>query len=190
MNRRKALSGILGLTGIGLSIFAGFKYFSTISSSNKGQLLNYLNLISELVDVIIPPTETPGAKQAKVQDYIINFLEVCASNKEYNNFFNGLNNLQETCLNNYNKNFEACSISQKNELLANFEDTSNSNNVFNKIDNKIRGRSFYNLLRTLTIEGYCTSEIGAKEHLSYAPLPVKYIAVTTLKTNQKAWATR
>jgi hypothetical protein len=57
---------------------------------NEGQLKNYINLISELVDEIIPPTETPGAKEAKVQDYIIDFMESCSS-KEYKNFLKWLN---------------------------------------------------------------------------------------------------
>ncbi|CAH8283599.1 gluconate 2-dehydrogenase subunit 3-like protein [Mariniflexile fucanivorans] len=190
MNRRKALGSILGLTGIGIVSYVGLKYVSGNSASNKGQLPKYLNLIAELVDVIIPPTETPGAKEAKVQDYIVDFMESCASNKEYNNFFNGLNDLQETCLNTYDASFENCTMEQKMVLLEDLDNNSGSNSLFSKINNKLRGRSFFNLLKTLTIEGYCTSELGTTVHLNYAPVPGKYEAITTINTNQKAWATR
>jgi len=188
MNRRKAIGGILAITGISIASYTGVKFF--YGKSNRRELQNYLNLISELVDVIIPPTETPGAKEAKVQDYIIDFMQSCSSNKEYNNFFNGLNDLQETCLNNYNTNFEDCTMEQKIEVLGNLDSNTDSNSLFAKIDNKIRGRSFFNILKSLTIEGYCTSELGATKLLVYVPVPVNYRAITVLKPNQKAWATR
>lgn len=190
MNRRKAIGGMLALTGISIASFTGIKYFFGNSKSNRGQLQDYLNLISELVDVIIPPTETPGAKQAKVQYYIIDFMESCSSNKEYNNFFNGLKDLQQTCLNNYSINFEDCLMEQKIEVLENLDNNSDSNSLLTKIDNKIRGRSFFYILKSLTIEGYCTSEIGATQLLAYVPVPVTYKAITTIELNQKAWATR
>lgn len=189
MNRRKAIGGIFAIAGIGVASYTGFKFFYGNSTVNRGQLPNYINLIAELVDVIIPPTDTPGAKEAKVQDYIIHFMESCTSNREYNNFFNGLNDLQETCLNDFNTHFEDCTNEQKTEVLEALDDNSDANSLLSKINNKLRGRSFFNILKSLTIEGYCTSEIGATQLLVYAPVPVNYKAITTMKPNQKAWAT-
>jgi len=188
MNRRKAIGGILAITGIGIASYSGVNLFH--GKSNRGQLKNYLNLLSELVDVIIPPTETPGAKEAKVQNYIIDFMESCSSKKEYNNFLNGLTDLQDTCLNNYDNNFEDCTMNQKVEVLENLDSNYDSNSLFAKIDAKIRGRSFFNILKSLTVEGYCTSELGATKLLAYVPVPFNYKAITTIEPNQKAWATR
>ena len=188
MKRRKAIGGILALTGIGAAFFTGIKFF--FGNSNRGQLTNYLTLISELVDVIIPPTDTPGAKEAKVQEYVIDFMESCSSNKEYNNFFNGLNDLQENCLSDYNANFEACTEEQKIAVLKELDGNADANSLFTKINNKIRGRSFFSILKSLTVEGYCTSELGATKLLAYAAVPGSYKAITTIKPNQKAWATQ
>ena len=191
MNRRKAIGGILGFTGIGLASVAGYKYALGDSKQHKVAVKAYFDLISELVDVIIPTTaNSPGAKLAQVQDYIINYMEDCASRKEYTNFLNGLNNLRERCENNYGCNFESCSTLQKNELLDNLDNSWNSKGLLMKINNKLLGRSFFNILKTLTIEGYCTSSIGATKHLVYNPIPGKYVAITTLKINQKSWATK
>jgi len=191
MNRRKAIGGILGFTGIGLASVAGYKYALGDSKQHKVAVKAYFDLISELVDVIIPTTaNSPGAKLAQVQDYIINYMEDCASRKEYTNFLNGLNNLRERCENNYGCNFESCSTLQKNELLDNLDNSWNSKGLLMKINNKLLGRSFFNILKTLTIEGYCTSYIGATKHLEYNPIPGKYVAITTLKINQKSWATK
>jgi hypothetical protein len=41
MNRRKAIGGILGLTGISIASFVGVKYFSENEQLNEGQLKNY-----------------------------------------------------------------------------------------------------------------------------------------------------
>ncbi|SDX07629.1 Gluconate 2-dehydrogenase subunit 3 [Lutibacter oricola] len=190
MNRRTAIGGILGIAGLGIASVSVLKYFKTDIDISKGKLVNYESLISELVDVIIPPTETPGAKSAKVQNFVINYMEECASIKEYTKFFNGLNDLQETCLDSYGIPFEECSDIQKNEQLENLDSGLDSNSMFMKISNKLRGRSFFNILKTLTIEGYCISSVGATQHLAYLPFPGKYEAITTLKTNQKAWATK
>ena len=190
MNRRKALGGILGLAGVTLVPVLGAKYFSGNSSHNNERLEEHVGLIAELVDVIIPSTTSPGAKESLVQDYIINYMEECASRKEYKNFSNGLNDLQETSINSFSSVFEECSKTQKIQLLENLQDSSNYTGLLLKINNKLRGRSFFNMLKTLTIEGYCTSFNGATKHLAYMPVPGKYNAVTKLNINQKAWATK
>jgi hypothetical protein len=189
MNRRKAIVGILGLTGIGYVSVTGTKYF--IGNSCKKENLDvHMNLIVELVDVIIPATTSPGAKESLVHEYIINYMEDCASRKEYNNFINGLNNLQDTSVDSFNSVFEECSETQKTQLLENLEESSTYTGLFKKINNKLRGRSFFNILKTLTIEGYCTSSNGATIHLAYKPVPGRYDAVTNLNVNQRAWATK
>lgn len=189
MNRRAALKGILGISGLGIASFAGYKFLGG-TNHNKGELKAYYELISELVDVVIPPTETPGAKEALVQDYIIDYMEDCASRKEYTNFLNGLNDVQETSIDIYNVSFEKCTVEQKIGVLKTFESNTDPGSLMSKIGNKLKGRSFFNILKTLTVEGYCTSSIGATKHLEYRPVPGKYIAITELSTNQKAWATR
>jgi len=190
MNRRKAIGGILGLAGVSYASVIGVNHFKENSTESRGRLAAHADFMAELVDVIIPATTTPGAKMAGVQDYIINYMEDCSSRKEYNNFLNGLNDLREQCENSYGCHFEACSASQKNELLENLDKSWNSKGLLMKINNKLLGRSFFNLLKTLTIEGYCTSLMGVTKHLEYLPIPGRYKAVTELQTNQKSWATK
>lgn len=190
MNRRKAIGGILGLAGVSYASVIGVSHFKENSTESRGKLAAHANFLAELVDVIIPATSTPGAKMAGVQDYIINYMEDCSSSKEYTNFLNGLNDLHERSENAYGCNFETCSASQKNELLENLDNSWYSKGLLMKINNKLLGRSFFNLLKTLTIEGYCTSFMGATKHLEYLPIPGRYKAITTLQANQKSWATK
>jgi len=190
MNRRTAIKGILGLAGLGYATFIGVKYFIGYSNQGRGKLEAHSMLIAELTNVIIPPTKTPGAKETVVHEYIIRYMEDCSQMKEYINFLNGLNELQENCQNSYNHNFENCTAVQKNKMLENLDNKLDSTSLFSKINNKLQGRSFFDILKLLTIEGYCTSELGATKHLEYQPIPGKYLAITNLKANQKSWATK
>jgi len=190
MNRRKAIGGILGLAGVSYASVIGINHFKENSTESRGKLAAHTNFINELVDVIIPATSSPGAKMAGVQDYIIDYMEDCSSRKEYTNFLNGLNDLKEQCESLYGLDFGDCSIFQKNYLLEKLNNNWYSKGLLLKINNKLLGRSFFNLLKTLTIEGYCTSFMGARKHLEYLPIPGKYNAITALQANQKSWATK
>ena len=190
MNRRRAIAGVLGFTGISFLSVSGVKYFVGNSIRHERKLRSHEKLIAELADVIIPPTSSPGAKSARVHEYIIGYVENCASEKEFNNFINGLNDLQEKALLNYKSSFEHCSVNQKNQLLENLDNEWHSKGILSKIHSKIFGKSFYKILRSLTIEGYCNSEIGATQFLTYNPIPGKYIAISQLSEGQTAWATR
>lgn len=190
MKRRKAIGGIIAITGLSYASVIGINYFKGNTTKSRGKLAAHAGLIAELVDVIIPATASPGAKDSGVQDYVIDYMEDCSSSKEYTNFLNGLIDLSERCNNIYGRTFKTCSQFQKNELLEKLDNSWNSKGLLMKINNKLLGRSFFNLLKTLTIEGYCTSFNGATKHLEYLFIPGSYKAVTILKTNQKSWATK
>jgi len=189
MKRRDVLRGFFGFTVIGLSSYYGTNYFFRDSTSNIKDIRKYTSLISELVEVIIPISDTPSAKDAQVHNFIISYLENCASRKEYKNFMNGLNDIESESKTRFNQLYKDCRVDQKYLLLKELDDSSN-NSLIKKISNKILGRSFFELLKSLTIEGYCTSEVGATKFLRYQPVPGNYEAITNITKNQKAWATK
>lgn len=189
MKRRDVLKGIFGITAISLSSYYGTNYFFGVSTSYPKDIRKYSSLISQLVEVIIPSSDTPGAKEAQVHNFIIGYFENCASRKDYKNFINGLIDIESESENRYNQSFKDCREDEKYLLLKELDDSSN-NHLIKKISNKIRGRSFFDLLKSLTIEGYCTSEVGVTKFLRYQPVPGNYQAITNISSNQKAWATK
>ncbi|MEO6916605.1 MAG: gluconate 2-dehydrogenase subunit 3 family protein, partial [Chitinophagaceae bacterium] len=48
--------------------------------------------------------------------------------------------------------------------------------------------NFFQLAKELTMLGYFTSEIGAKQALAYVAVPGRYEGCTPIKPQQKAWA--
>jgi hypothetical protein len=59
-----------------------------------------------------------------------------------------------------------------------------------KVQRKITGRSFMDILRELVVVGYCTSEAGATQGLAFDFIPGSYTGCISLRPGQKSWATK
>lgn len=191
MNRRTGIKGILALGLVGVSSFSIFKYVSLKKTPDIKQLLAQRGLIAELSETIIPRTDTPGAKDAKVEDYIIKIIQDCTDVKNQNIFINGLADVQDYSRDKFGKLFQNCSIGQKTQVLQHFEKKAHSfNALVDKVEGKLLGQPFFTQLKKMTIVGYCTSEPGATQGLAYDYIPHNYDACIPLQPHQRSWATQ
>jgi len=191
VNRRNAIKNVLALSALSVAGFSGYKYYSRFKKANIKEIYNYKNLIAELAETIIPQTDTPGAKQANVQDFIINIITNCSSVPEQNTFLDGLDDVQDYCQSNFQKEFVNCSSKQKIDVLQYFEEKSLYKiGILNKINQKLLGQPFFVKLKALTVIGYCNSLQGATEGLAYDYIPGAYQACIPIQPNQKSWATK
>ena len=118
MQRRSVIKGLLGATGISLVAgTCGYNYAKSPTGLTGEELAQYEGLLAELVDVIIPPSDTPGAKEAEVHRYILSYMKNCSTDKEYRNFYNGLTEIETFSVNTVGFSFQNCSLKQKTELL-------------------------------------------------------------------------
>ena len=158
---------------------------------NIARLKEKEDTIAELVELIIPETDTPGAKRARVHQYLIGVMTNCKNARQRNIFIDGLDNLEKRSLVKYDSTFIECSTVEKTEILAYFAANSvYSIRILNKINNKFFGGSFFNTLKNLTIEGYCTSMLGATKGLAYDYIPGTFVPCIPFKAGQKSWATK
>ncbi|MFC3559025.1 gluconate 2-dehydrogenase subunit 3 family protein [Pedobacter jamesrossensis] len=191
MNRRTTLKGILALSVAGVSSFSAYKWISLNKEVNIAELQSYKTLIDELAETIIPSTNTPGAKEAGVSGYIVNILTNCTGKREQNKFLNGLQDLEAYTNDSFDKSFVQCNANERTNILKHFEEKGTySFQILNKINNKFLGQSFFSKLKSLTVEGYCLSELGATKGLVYDYIPQTFEACIPLKNNQKSWATK
>lgn len=191
MNRRLYLKSTLALGGLAAVSFSLFKWFSLNTRVNPADLLDKRLLIAELAEMIIPRTATPGAKDAGVENYIINVLINCNSTKQQHKFYYGIIDLEAYSRSNFGKEFLKCSKKEKEEILQYFSVHSKyPNEILNKVNNKFFGKSFFSKLKELTVEGYCLSEAGATKGLAYDYIPGSFQACIPLQKNQKSWATK
>jgi Gluconate 2-dehydrogenase subunit 3 len=127
-------------------------------SVEQGQVL------AEVVETIIPETDTPGAKAARVHVFIDLMLKDCVAPAEQAEVRRTLDTLGEGFL-------KATPLERQAQLQ--------------KTDS-----AGIRLMKELTLVGYFTSEIGATKALAYVAVPGEYRGCLDLTPAQRAWATR
>lgn len=191
MDRRSYLKTVLVLGVTSVASLSVFKWVAINKAVDKKQLLGKRDILAELVELIIPATDTPGAKSAGVHDYIIEVMVNCNPAKQQRKFFSGLEDLEKYTLDHYQEDFLHTSIENRTAVLEHFANHSGySSKILNKINNKLLGEPFYSKLRSLTVEGYCQSRLGATQGLAYDYVPGSYEACIPIHKNQKSWATK
>jgi fructoselysine-6-P-deglycase FrlB-like protein len=176
MNRRQALRRASLLIGASLSapLLAGanglkINTFTGIEPSPQQRLL-----VAELADIILPTTDTPGAKTAQTEAFVCRVLRDCYPLAEQQNFYKSLENFDKSCSLKYGNSLNQLSASNK---IAAVKDLTQSDS------------SFFLAAKALIITGYFTSEIGATKALAYEAVPGHFDGCMPLAAGQKTWAT-
>lgn len=191
ISRRNAVKTLLLVSTAIISFFLIDRWIKIIGLPDLSLLHKKKLLIAEIAELIIPKTDTPGAKDAKVEEFIIGIIEFCSDRKTQNNFLIGLQRMEDLSVDKYGKPFLNCAISDQLALLTYLENNALYQvNILNKIRNKLIGKPFIVRFKELAAEGYCTSYVGATRGLSYDHLPVTYVACINLESNQRSWATK
>ncbi|ANH81725.1 hypothetical protein A8C56_12715 [Niabella ginsenosidivorans] len=191
MKRRDYLKSIFVLGGLSLTSVSVYKWFEISRHVDVKQIADKRPVIAELAEMIIPRTDTPGAKDAGVPDYIVNVMIHCASVKEKNRFLSGIREIEDYTSGKFGKDFLKCTPAEKSAALKYVAGHARfSYPIFNKINDKFLGMPFYPKLKGLVVEGFCLSEQGATKALAYDYIPGSYEACIPLQPHQKSWATK
>ena len=112
--------------------------------------------ITELASLIIPTDETPGAREAKVNEYID--LIVGESPFDVQKvFLDGLVWLDKASKDRHKKNFVNLSNAQQVGLLTEIS------KIKNPAPNEATQAKFFKAIKDMTIDGFYTSKIGIEE---------------------------
>lgn len=188
MNRRSALIIIFSVV---ILIVVGKWWWGRFRPVNYSLLEEKKLLIAELADTIIPRTQSPGANDANVANFIVEMVRRGLSRQEARTFLLGLEAVEEYCKSHFQEDFVGCSLENRTRALKHFENRDRwiSSGFIRKVWNKLQGRPFFLLLRELTVVGYCTSEVGCTRALVYDYIPENYLPCVPLEEGQRAWAT-
>ena len=142
-------------------------------------------LISELAEAIIPQTDTPGAKDAKVPEFISMMMEECYPEDFQGHFKQGLDGLDQQCQQQFKKTFAKLDEEERNKILKSVEDA-----AFKPGSKSSDGKPhYYRTFKELTMLGFFSSEPGATKTLEYIAIPGHFDGCIDLKPDQKTWAT-
>lgn len=215
MNRRDALQRVAILMGGAVSaptmiaMLEGCKSSTSAATeaANFAFSADYKNLVSEIAEIIIPKTSTPGAKEAGVGPFIEMMLKDCYKASQQEHFIKGLDSLEEEAKKVGGKSFLECTKEQQTALLTTFEQKAKEEAKANEAsagkkmvdaetgltkESKGKGETpptpFFSLMKELTLLGYFTSEAGAKNALAFVEVPGRYDGCVKMEPGQKVWA--
>lgn len=191
MNRREALSSVallLGGTIVGAEMFLSGCTNADKSIGVAG--LNFspddISFLDEVGDTIIPATDTPGAKDAKIGDFMHTIVRDCYNEKQQKIFVDGMGTLNQASKQKNGKYFLEASPVDRKALLIELDKEQAAYMAKKKPEDPAH---YFRMMKELTIWGYFTSEPGATQALRYIAVPGRYEGCIPYKKGDKAWAT-
>ncbi|WP_299438641.1 gluconate 2-dehydrogenase subunit 3 family protein [uncultured Aquimarina sp.] len=211
MNRREALKNI------GLSagyIAATPAILSLLQSCQKEYVLDWTpellsidegKALEQIVDLIIPETDIPGAKSLHVPMFIDKFINNALEEEEEVQMFKyGAGVMMKELGVNEEKSVDDVTLEEYDVLLSKYlklpkekqkeywKEVSEvkSPEDLNKISQEAISFSFLSSVRSLSIYGFKTSKDIAENVLNYLPVPGEYIGCDSVQnlTGGKDWA--
>ncbi len=211
MDRRELLKMVALLTGgvvIGGDIFlSGCK---TGAKADAGFTASNIALLDEIAETIIPATTTPGAKAAKVAEFMKVMVTDCYTANQQTAFTKGISDLEEACKKLNSKLFMDCTPQQRHDFLVGLEKEAKAFNTKRDEEDKPKKEAlkeansklpwkdqkefegtpshYYTMMKQLTLLGFFTSKTGMTETLRHLPVPGKYDGAYPYAKGDKAWA--
>lgn len=160
----------------------------TLSPAQNAQVVT-------MIDLIIPATETPGAKAARVNEFIDVILTDWAVDTERKDFLNGLARVDKKSNELFGKSFVDASPEQQTTQLRAMDDAAmaahgerlahHGNHVPEDRDAQLRG-DFWDVFKRITLHGYYTSETGFTQELNLQIIPGAYHGCVPWNDGKKA----
>lgn len=180
MRRRDAMKRVAMLMGGALSapsLLVFQQGCSPDSSPATGTFSDaHADTLNRIGDIILPPTDSPGAAEADTGTFAVQMLEDCypeGSRKDVLEFLEMIS-----------PDFDKKDLQEQVDIIAKIDQTTYGEG---SEEEKEKYRA-YKLIKELTLFGYFTSEAGATQALEYVEIPGRYEGCIELKPGQKAWA--
>jgi len=182
MERREALR-LMGAASV-FSVLSSDLFAATLQAklaANSGAVLRTLSaaqneIVVAMSDVMIPPTDTPGAEAAKVNEFIDLILTEWATEEERKIFLEGLAEADRKTNALFGHGFAAASTKEQAAIVQAFdEELATSRNE--KLPQQVRSWEitlllpFFAQMRRLVLAGYYTSSIGQDQELKVEIIP-------------------
>ncbi len=170
MERRNALKHIATAT-VGLVSLPAWATNWTATSIQPHLPAAQDLLLAELVETIIPTTDTPGAKTLGVQTFVQKVIADCVSKADQDTFAKGLTATEALAQQTFSKGFVALDNPQRLQLVRQLAASQDATQ-----------KAFYNLVKGLTIRGYMSSEYVMTNLTHYQMAPGYYRGCVPVKS--------
>lgn len=186
MNRRELLKMVAAATGgvvIGGEFFlAGCKNPEAGVGESATFTESDIAFLDEVAETIFPKTSTPGAKEAKVGQFMTVMVTDCYEEKDQKAFRDGMKKINEECEKMHKHGFMKATPEQRKELLVSLDKARAEHQKNKKREDP---NHYFQYFKQLTITGYFTSKEGREGATRYEPAPGKYIGDFPYKKGDK-----
>ena len=136
-------------------------------------------LLDEVGETILPASaESPGAKAAKIGEFMKLIVTDCYSPEEAQTFYAGIGQLEEKAKQRFSKGFMELSAEERLQHLTELD---------KEVKQSKPDKHYFGMMKELTIWGYFSSEPGATVALRYKQTPGRYEGCIPYN-NEPAWA--
>lgn len=187
LNRRDAIRGLALTVGAAATGWAGRAAAATapLAWTPTALTMDQARLLDVVAELIIPATDTPGAREAGVPQFIDRALANYCEKWQVEQLKGGLTRMDVDARAAHGDVFVALAPDRQVELLTRYDEEAAAGR------RQTPGQShFFPALEDLVTVGYFTSEPGATMALRYDPVPGEYHGCVPLSEIQRAWATR
>jgi gluconate 2-dehydrogenase gamma chain len=196
MNRREALRQVAWLMGGAISAPAvlgvlkgcsarqGIDWKPVFFSEEQGAL------VAEVAEIIIPRTDTPGAKDVGVPAFIDVMLKEVYPKRDQDRFIAGLKVFDDEAKRLHDKPFMKLATDERLELVRRLHESAAAEERDMTVPPAQLERPFILMVRELTLLGFFTSQDGATKVLQHVAVPGAFQACVPLDQagNGKTWA--
>ena len=190
ISRREALACLTRLAGGALSapvvsaVLAGCRARPAGDDWTPAVLdAGQLELVGTLVDLIIPRTDTPGAREAGVPAFIDKLLADWVDSADRSRFLAGLATLDDDARRAHGDAFRGLAVDQQRAMLTRLDQE-----AIRAREDDVDPPPFFAVLKEWTLVGYYTSEAGASRELQWVAAPGRYDADLPLSQVGRTWA--
>jgi gluconate 2-dehydrogenase gamma chain len=196
MNRRELLQRVAWLMGGAISAPAVLGVLNGCSAKKEETWQPvFLSkeqgaVVADVAEIIIPRTDTPGAKDAGVPAFIDTMLKDVYEDADRQRFVAGLKAFDDAARTAHGKGFVELPKAQQAELVKKFHDEAVATELALETRPAYLQRPFILMTKELTLLGFFTSKPGATEVLQYSAVPGPFKGCVPLAQagNGKAWA--
>ncbi|MFT4760851.1 MAG: gluconate 2-dehydrogenase gamma chain [Paraglaciecola sp.] len=157
---------------------------------------NQWQLLAEVTERIVPATDTPGAKDVGVPQFIDTMLAEYYPKADQQKIVNGLKQIEAAAQKAHKKSFVELDGEQMDKILMIFdqeaadvaskmgkrdgEEAKKRVNKYNALPYDVNNKEsnkpthFFRMVKEMTLSGFFLSEAGATEVLQYEPVPGEY----------------
>jgi hypothetical protein len=191
MHRRQALRLLASAATLPLLSREAFSLFQAVHDQLPAQpVLKTLNphqnaTVTTISELIIPQTDTPGAKAARVNEFIDLILTEWYDEEEKSTFLTGLGDVDAQARDLFSKDFVDCGEKQQIEILQALDDEVAAARAEPEVRRRRRNRPpekiFFFMIKQLTLVGYYTSQIGFEQELHGEIIPSRHAGCVPLE---------